>query len=622
MNTTPLRDVLRGEWSCRLSYRRVLRESSLPSPIVEVIEKIIRRARLWRRERFDVARELITHFQEGMERGVPAALLIDQFGAVPLTSRLIRRAKLRQRPAWWKTWYAFSRTMLAIIAILIGVYSVQAVRFFTGKPVITHNYLKEMNDTIRKIPMEDRAWPLYVNAMRDFPKWPKGVHSFIDAGPQKPEWDRIVEIVRANKDRIAAIRVAASKPCLGWMLGDPNDPSFQLTDKEDERFGGVKPNREYLEITNPFVIRASVTTQMIAMEAARLLWLDAKVAAVDGDADRVRDSLTASVRIADQMFQGSGNETVVGQLIGMSIFNSTSNLLEHLLVQYPSVLTSEHLRDLFHTWASFNAGKLIRFSFVGERLMDLDVLQRIYTAGPGGHYSYEGWKLFKQWHIGPLEGPMGTSFIRWNDGFGPIAMTIAVDRQRAESEFDDLLQHMIKAFGSRPWEWKEDGNQLIRSSERTFLGFYRNPLIVSCFSPVNSMAHTAEMAELRRSTVLIALSLTIFKRDHDRWPERLDELVPHYLPSMPLDPNDGQPLRYRLTEAGPLVYSVGNDHHDDHGKPTKDQREKGSEVFHQFSTPEKGLKIHNDPHNWQNGDWVLWPPLEKEGAKPPTSKVE
>lgn len=49
-------------------------------------------------------------------------------------------------------------------------------------------------------------------------------------------------------------------------------------------------------------------------------------------------------------------------------------------------------------------------------------------------------------------------------------------------------------------------------------------------------------------------------------PESLSALVPVYLPAVPLDLFDGQPLRYRKLPRGYVVYSIGSDLSDDGGK--------------------------------------------------------
>ena len=50
------------------------------------------------------------------------------------------------------------------------------------------------------------------------------------------------------------------------------------------------------------------------------------------------------------------------------------------------------------------------------------------------------------------------------------------------------------------------------------------------------------------------------------YPKALGDLVPKWVPAVPLDPMDGQPLRYRLNADGSFtVYGVGPNHTDDNG---------------------------------------------------------
>jgi len=61
---------------------------------------------------------------------------------------------------------------------------------------------------------------------------------------------------------------------------------------------------------------------------------------------------------------------------------------------------------------------------------------------------------------------------------------------------------------------------------------------------------------------------------HSRYPAQLSDLVPAFLASVPLDPIDGKPLRYRLNPDGSAaVYSVFTDLDDDGGLTDQDDAE-------------------------------------------------
>jgi len=65
---------------------------------------------------------------------------------------------------------------------------------------------------------------------------------------------------------------------------------------------------------------------------------------------------------------------------------------------------------------------------------------------------------------------------------------------------------------------------------------------------------------------LAMLAIHQYNRQHAQYPETLSELVPKYLPRIPIDYADSQPLHYRRTPEGYLLYSIGEDGRDDGGQ--------------------------------------------------------
>ena len=68
----------------------------------------------------------------------------------------------------------------------------------------------------------------------------------------------------------------------------------------------------------------------------------------------------------------------------------------------------------------------------------------------------------------------------------------------------------------------------------------------------------------------IALALAAHHRDRGRYPAKLNDLAPKYLPAIPDDLFSGKPLIYRLTDNGYLLYSVGVNGRDDEGQSADD----------------------------------------------------
>jgi len=99
-------------------------------------------------------------------------------------------------------------------------------------------------------------------------------------------------------------------------------------------------------------------------------------------------------------------------------------------------------------------------------------------------------------------------------------------------------------------------------------------------------------AELAKNVAVTAIALKRYQLKHVNYPPNLNSLVPEFLPSVPLDPVDGQPLRYRRNADGTfLLYSVGENGKDDGGNPSLEPGVESSSYY------------------WQNPhalDWV-WP---------------
>jgi hypothetical protein len=72
------------------------------------------------------------------------------------------------------------------------------------------------------------------------------------------------------------------------------------------------------------------------------------------------------------------------------------------------------------------------------------------------------------------------------------------------------------------------------------------------------------LARLRCAAAAIAAER--FRLKHGRWPNTLAELTPALLDSVPIDPFDGQPLRYSVLNDGVRIYAVRNDGADHDGE--------------------------------------------------------
>jgi hypothetical protein len=141
------------------------------------------------------------------------------------------------------------------------------------------------------------------------------------------------------------------------------------------------------------------------------------------------------------------------------------------------------------------------------------------------------------------------------------------------------MRHFFAATNTLPFVSKH-------SSRASVLMNLRQLGMASVMRGLSLLGRAAE-AETRRRLVITALALERFKREYDQYPARLEDLVPEFLPSVPIDFMDGHPLRYNAHPDGWFeLYSAGLNCIDDGGTA----RSSGLPESHRFGIP-KNLDI-------------------------------
>jgi len=108
----------------------------------------------------------------------------------------------------------------------------------------------------------------------------------------------------------------------------------------------------------------------------------------------------------------------------------------------------------------------------------------------------------------------------------------------------------------------------------------KEPLLVRELMPALEKVATADrrtQAQLRCAAA--GLAAERYRLRHGHWPASLADLKGDLLRQVPLDPFDGQPLRYRNDGAGVIVYSIGPDRTDDGGnRATLNTHKPGTDI--------------------------------------------
>jgi hypothetical protein len=97
-------------------------------------------------------------------------------------------------------------------------------------------------------------------------------------------------------------------------------------------------------------------------------------------------------------------------------------------------------------------------------------------------------------------------------------------------------------------------------------------LMISLLLPaVQKVQDSSDRARQIQDNLIVAFALAWYQRDHGRYPKKLAALGPKYLKQVPQDRFSGEPLIYRLTDKGYLLYSVGVNGKDEGGRGYEDE---------------------------------------------------
>lgn len=96
---------------------------------------------------------------------------------------------------------------------------------------------------------------------------------------------------------------------------------------------------------------------------------------------------------------------------------------------------------------------------------------------------------------------------------------------------------------------------------------------VAGLSQYRLITEQAIYCEALRRQAVIAIAVQRYQLQHAKLPGTLDELVPAFLKAVPLDPIDGQPMRYRAEGNTMKLWSIARDGKDNQGKLPQTPRE-------------------------------------------------
>lgn len=612
LRATPLRDVLRGRISGRLSPDVLCRNAGLPAPIREVVTRTARRTRLFRSERAEVARELIAHFGDGLDSGRGPDELVRSFGNTTTAARLIRRAKKRDRALHLKLAVGSVKAFGVFVLALILTYAVLAARYYTARPGPITDYAARVNAAALAVPEGEHAWPVYREALLT-PGFREGARELTSGvRPGWRDWPETRAFLLEHAETVETIRRGAGLEGFGFVLGTP------LTAEDRELW----PDLEVPEASSTTfgLVELLLPTMGEFRPLARVLHVDALLALEQNDHDRVAANILALVRMAEQ-----ARETpfLINDLVGMSVAALACETAARIIHDHPGAVSAEILTRIAHAIAAFpsDGEPLVRIR--GERMIFEDAVQRMYSLDSDGDGVLAAGAMER---LSGLTYGNGLEPDLAERAAGPVVSAISAGRKETLAFYNDYAAKSAEWIRTPAWERKpfDDTMEAIDSPllrTRYALAHALTPSYVHAYL-------NAERFETSRDATLCAIAIERHRRDHGGLPSSLSDLTPRYIPKAPIDPFSGEPIGYRVDGDSFVLYSVANDYDDDGGRiPDGADEYNFANAAGRWIARESVRSGEASRNAGQlrrfvrspavvDGDWILFPPPELKEPAP------
>lgn len=269
--------------------------------------------------------------------------------------------------------------------------------------------------------------------------------------------------------------------------------------------------------------------------AAKLVFLRMEFRVILGDTSRVADDIDLLFRHTG-LLEGEG--TLISSLIRLAIGALAEDGVQRALSLCS--LNDQQLRRLDEMLAAFERTDCLEIGYRGDRALFLMATEDVNLRRAGGTGNNPTLAML------PTELP-GLHGVFQMDRAAGLRMYNRIVKSSTS-------QDRLKAMTENEAE-KASLPRLYLATEIMVPSLQRSVIL-----------DQNRIAQVRAART--GLAIERFRWDHDRFPERLEKLVPRYMPALPADPFDGKPLRYRVEPDAVIIYSIGEDGVDDGGYVT------------------------------------------------------
>jgi hypothetical protein len=559
----------------RVTEQQIIDASAIPEASKTIVRAIVGQTRLRRSERAELARELCSHFEEGIAAGAEPNVLAMEFGDPKRAAKLIRRAVVRKRGWADQVVRRFKQGMAVAGVLALGWYGVMFVRYNFGEPVLSRNYTAEYNAEVARVPESDRAWPMYADLLRRWTPYAPEIRekNYFESKPGEEGYEAMMANIKPNLPLLPVLREAAARPSLGLPMSMAVDPAVLDYQRRAGTLDANLPSMQ-TDSENPALIAIPLPHLGLMRVFARTLAFDAAEAIRAGDGPRVEANVRAMLGIGSQT---GGTGILINDLVSIAIVALGYDTISDCLYGHPELLDDAALKRIAHAASSIPPS--ISAGMGLEREMFMDVVQRVYSDnGRGdGVIVNRGLRDF-----GALmgDGVSDSNLMMQSNALpifgrnllGPVAAGFYAGRKDLTSMYDRMVTNVERVGALPMWEWPEDFEGDAEYERLPTIEKQRYLLLGMMMPALGKAIQAPQAAMQQRDGVLTAIALELHKRRHGKYPATLAELTPDLLPAVLPDRIDGRPIRYKIVDGRPLLYSVGVDRIDDGGVPLHGDR--------------------------------------------------
>ncbi|MEQ1904677.1 MAG: hypothetical protein ABL888_10855 [Pirellulaceae bacterium] len=633
-----LGDLIRSPFSEKFNWRRRIADSGLPTEVCSLITAVVIHSRLMRYEKFQVASDLVAHFEDGNASGKSFTELIATFGDPRTVADLIRAGKERNRPMLAK-WF---RGGMWVGSFSIAGFLGLSLFFYLGKPQPSVDYLPSLNADLSDVAEADKAWPIYRGPWAKY-EFCEGKNPFLDINIRNEgaaddwrqilpsdgkAWEKGISQLSDAADLLEAFRVGGAKPVLGLEL------KARIIDYSEEDARALFPlqmaqtsketrNNQSYDPMDGALVGILLPHVQTMRHAARILTVDTRWALEQGDLERATRNIEATFGFARQ---ASEHKYLICGLVAFAIHNIGCDLVDESLAKHLSQFSDLQLERIQLAVTRDPAPNLI--SVDGERAFVHDTIQRVYTDdGNGdGRITPEGLQLMEQYIQQTNYGFNEHSDLQKTltkvakQVAAPLSLVTMASRKnltvRADILFDLLEQHFYSPF------YEDNFAEVEREFEKLDDSFR---LLADLFPAFSQTRKAMFRGMANQEATAAGVAVLRFQRKHGKLPKSLEELVGEFLNAVPKDQINGAPINYLIidekqssknnppssADVGFRIYSVGVDRDDDRAAPIQlhvDGTEPvaGATADTSLRAMKAGEFNFSFPSR-HDGDWVLWP---------------